>query len=427
MVAQIKYSTAFTVLLALIAFVGIARITQAHGTTVAPYSRAYNCFLEGPEAPTSPPCQAAFAIGGSQQFYDWNEINQLAAGDHQAFVPDGQLCSGGKTKYAGLDLPRTDWPAQTISADANGNFQFVYSATAPHSTEYFKFYITKDSYDLTQPLKWSDLELFCTINSVVLVDGKYNMSCPLPAKSGKRIIYNVWQRADSPEAFYACSDVILNNGGSSTPIPTTVPSTPIPNSCTAPVWNVAIAYTVGMTVSYNQHQWRAKWWVQGEIPGSTGQYGAWEDLGSCGSTGVTATPTKTVIAPTATATKTVIAPTTTATKTVVPPTATATKTVIAPTATATKTPVPPTATPTSTSCTTAAWKSAAIYVAGNLVSYNGRIWKAKWWTQGEVPGTTGQWGVWLDQGACVSATGSTSSFFSSIVTMLARAFQQLSH
>lgn len=33
-------------------------------------------------------------------------------------------------------------------------------------------------------------------------------------------------------------------------------------------------------------------------------------------------------------------------------------------------------------------------------SYGGHNWQAKWWTQGETPGTTGQWGVWSDQGAC---------------------------
>ncbi|MFE2873986.1 carbohydrate-binding protein [Embleya sp. NPDC059259] len=35
-----------------------------------------------------------------------------------------------------------------------------------------------------------------------------------------------------------------------------------------------------------------------------------------------------------------------------------------------------------------------------MVSYQGHTYRAKWWTQGEVPGTTGQWGVWVDLGAC---------------------------
>ncbi|MEU6852792.1 chitinase [Actinacidiphila alni] len=53
-----------------------------------------------------------------------------------------------------------------------------------------------------------------------------------------------------------------------------------------------------------------------------------------------------------------------------------------------------------TSCTTASWSSSAVYVGGNTVSWKGHNWKAKWWTQGEEPGTTGEWGVWQDLGAC---------------------------
>ncbi|MFJ3798696.1 carbohydrate-binding protein [Streptomyces sp. NPDC090088] len=58
----------------------------------------------------------------------------------------------------------------------------------------------------------------------------------------------------------------------------------------------------------------------------------------------------------------------------------------------------PTPTPTPTSCKTA-WSSTAVYTAGNEVSYNSHNWKAKWWTQNEVPGAS-EWGPWQDEGAC---------------------------
>lgn len=51
-------------------------------------------------------------------------------------------------------------------------------------------------------------------------------------------------------------------------------------------------------------------------------------------------------------------------------------------------------------CTGPAWSSDQVYTGGALVSHAGREWRAKWWTQGEEPGTTGQWGVWEDLGAC---------------------------
>ncbi|WP_030714881.1 glycoside hydrolase family 19 protein [Streptomyces sp. NRRL F-2580] len=47
-----------------------------------------------------------------------------------------------------------------------------------------------------------------------------------------------------------------------------------------------------------------------------------------------------------------------------------------------------------------AWTSSAVYTNGMSASYAGHNWQAKWWTQGETPGTTGQWGVWSDQGSC---------------------------
>jgi chitinase len=40
------------------------------------------------------------------------------------------------------------------------------------------------------------------------------------------------------------------------------------------------AYTGGAIVSYNGHQWTAKWWTQGDIPGNNGQ-GVWTDDGAC--------------------------------------------------------------------------------------------------------------------------------------------------
>jgi chitinase len=51
-------------------------------------------------------------------------------------------------------------------------------------------------------------------------------------------------------------------------------------------------------------------------------------------------------------------------------------------------------------CTLPSWSATAIYVNGNQVSWKGHNWKAKWWTTNEEPGTTGEWGVWQDLGAC---------------------------
>ncbi|MGL5757255.1 immunoglobulin-like domain-containing protein [Plesiomonas sp.] len=44
------------------------------------------------------------------------------------------------------------------------------------------------------------------------------------------------------------------------------------------------------------------------------------------------------------------------------------------------------------------WISTQVYVGGDLVSHNGKTWRAEWWNQGEEPGSTGEWGVWRNQG-----------------------------
>lgn len=63
--------------------------------------------------------------------------------------------------------------------------------------------------------------------------------------------------------------------------------------------------------------------------------------------------------------------------------------------------IPPTTTPPpGGTCTVAQWSPTAIYVGGDEVAHNGHKWKAKWWTTNEEPGTTGEWGVWQDEGVC---------------------------
>ena len=134
----------------------------AHGSIQTPASRVYKCrFEDNPENPQDPACAAAVAFAGDPQFlYDWNGIRQGDAdGQHQLVVPDGQLCSGGGPDYAGLDLARDDWRATAIEPDGDGNFTFVYHATAPHSTQDMLFYVTRQGWDPTQPLTWQDLDL----------------------------------------------------------------------------------------------------------------------------------------------------------------------------------------------------------------------------------------------------------------------------
>ncbi|GGY21005.1 lytic polysaccharide monooxygenase [Paludibacterium paludis] len=209
--------------LTVLALAAAPALVMAHGTMEVPANRVYTCFLEGPEEPQSPACIGAANAGGTEGMYNWNGINQLPQGDnHQAVVPDGTLCAGGNALFKPFDTPRRDWRSTTLVPDRNGRFEFVYYATAPHATRYFRFYVTRNGWSPDQPLKWSDLELFYTWNgnAPLSPDKRYRLKVPLPVgKTGQHIIYHVWKRSDSEEAFYSCSDVRFagNAAGATTP------------------------------------------------------------------------------------------------------------------------------------------------------------------------------------------------------------------
>ncbi|MEU9138845.1 lytic polysaccharide monooxygenase [Streptomyces sp. NPDC048404] len=187
---------------------------SAHGSMGNPVSRVSQCYAEGPESPRSDACKAAVAAGGTQALYDWNGIRiGDANGRHQELIPDGKLCSAGNAEFKGLDLARSDWPATSVSS---GSYTFKYRVTAPHKGT-FKVYVTKPGHDPSRPLAWGDLDLahpVATATDPAASGGFYTFSGTLPERSGKQLLYAVWQRSDSPEAFYSCSDVVFGGTGS---------------------------------------------------------------------------------------------------------------------------------------------------------------------------------------------------------------------
>ncbi|WP_395576247.1 lytic polysaccharide monooxygenase [Streptomyces sp. BK79] len=190
---------------------------SAHGSMGDPVSRVSQCHAEGPENPKSDACKAAVAAGGTQALYDWNGIRiGNAAGQHQELIPDGKLCSANDPAFKGMDLARADWPATSVSS---GSYTFKYRVTAPHKGT-FKVYITKPGYDPSKPLGWGDLDLsapVATVTDPAASGGFYTFSGSLPERSGKHLLYAVWQRSDSPEAFYSCSDVSFGGTSAANP------------------------------------------------------------------------------------------------------------------------------------------------------------------------------------------------------------------
>ncbi|MFD5324501.1 lytic polysaccharide monooxygenase [Streptomyces sp. NPDC127092] len=221
-----RRTTAVSATVAALVLSGLAAAPGAfaHGSMTDPVSRVAGCYAEGPESPDSAACKAAVAASGTQAFYDWNGVNIAnAAGKHRELIPDGELCSAGNEKYRGLDLARADWPASPMNS---GGHTFRYKGTAPHKGS-FELYVTKDGYDPSKPLKWSDLEAkpFATVTDPGMRNGDYVFTGTVPEKSGRHLIYSIWQRSDSPEAFYTCSDVVFGkDSGGGAPVP--APSAP---------------------------------------------------------------------------------------------------------------------------------------------------------------------------------------------------------
>ena len=182
---------------------------SAHGALSNPVSRISACYAEGPENPQSQVCKDLVAMSGTQPLYDWNEVNIANAdGQSRTIIPDGHLCSADRDKYKALDMARTDWPATPVTA---GQTDVQFRVTAPHKGT-MTLYLTKQGYDPTQPLKWSDLDdtpiaVYDTVASAP--SGYYDFTATLPQRTGRQLIYQVWQRTDSPEAFYGCADVVF--------------------------------------------------------------------------------------------------------------------------------------------------------------------------------------------------------------------------
>jgi chitodextrinase len=59
------------------------------------------------------------------------------------------------------------------------------------------------------------------------------------------------------------------------------------------------------------------------------------------------------------------------------------------------------------------WESSAVYTGGNRVQYDTVKYEAQWWTQGENPSQSGEWGVWRNLGSCGASSSSSSSSVSS--------------
>ncbi|WP_434446309.1 lytic polysaccharide monooxygenase auxiliary activity family 9 protein [Lentzea sp. E54] len=193
---------------------------HAHGAPTDPASRAYLC-SPGLSTASSPPCRSAIQAGLPSTEWDNIRLANVRGLDTRR-VPDGKLCSAGLPRYAGLDLPSAQWPVTKLRSTG-----FTYRATIPHQGS-FRFYVTREGYTPARPLRWADLDQFLSVPSPPLVGGSYQFQVHLPKdRTGRHLIYTVWQNSDTPDTYYSCTDVEIARPAATT---TTRPSGPKPST-----------------------------------------------------------------------------------------------------------------------------------------------------------------------------------------------------
>ena len=199
---------------------------SAHGTAITPMSRHYSCWkrwgsdFQNPTMATRDPmCWQAWQADPNAM-WNWNGLyREGVAGNHQAALPDNQLCSGGRTssgRYNSLDNPGA-WTTTTIS----NNFTFKNHDAARHGSDYYRIYVTRQGYNATtDALDWGDLELVANTRRYMPGEGTtetepqlngVTVSFPVsaPGRSGRHIVFMIWQASHLDQSFYSCSDVIF--------------------------------------------------------------------------------------------------------------------------------------------------------------------------------------------------------------------------
>ena len=192
--------------------VGSALPAAAHGNTTDPPSRNYGCWqrwgsdFQNPAMATQDPmCWQAWQTD-TNAMWNWNGLyREGVAGNHQAAIPDGQLCSAGRTqdgRYRAMDAVG-NWKA----VDKPRNFTVTVLDQALHGGDYYRVYITRQGFDpLTQPLRWADLELVTQVGKTPPQSNTL-ISVNAGNRTGRHIVYTIWQASHLDQSYYFCSDV----------------------------------------------------------------------------------------------------------------------------------------------------------------------------------------------------------------------------
>jgi chitin-binding protein len=237
--SRLLISAVIGVLLAAVAFVGLpSGPAFAHGNVISPASRNYGCFLrwgdrfQDPAMATEDPmCYQAWQADPNAM-WNWNGLyREQVAGNHQGVIPDGQLCSAGHTqngRYNAMDTVG-DWKASPVG----NSFTVQLFDQALHGADYVWVYVSAPGFDpRTQALKWSDLTKVAEVGKTpaaqwIPVDGGVRIDLPvaLSGRTGRAMVYTIWQASHMDQSYYFCSDIDFGGGSTATTPPATTPTT----------------------------------------------------------------------------------------------------------------------------------------------------------------------------------------------------------
>ncbi|MGW2143197.1 lytic polysaccharide monooxygenase auxiliary activity family 9 protein [Nonomuraea bangladeshensis] len=199
--------------LAMIVVVPMAETASAHGSVVDPASRNYGCWLrwgsdfQNPAmAQLDPMCWQAWQ-DNTNAMWNWNGLyRDNVAGNHQAAIPNGQLCSAGRTqdgRYRSMDTPGA-WTAAAMSS----TFNIRLTDQARHGADYIRVYITRQGYNaLNTPLGWNHLELIKETGRYAPSDTYMINGISKGSRTGRHVVYTIWKASHMDQTYYFCSDV----------------------------------------------------------------------------------------------------------------------------------------------------------------------------------------------------------------------------
>lgn len=192
-----------TLLLSSASFISTASedVTLKHGYIDKPPSRAVLCRTTIPNSNN-----IKFNKNCGPVEYEPQSVEGLK-GFPKDGPENGKIASGGNEAFSALNEQSADrWHKVTMKSGEN---TFKWTLTARHSTASWRFFITKQNWDVNKPLTRDDFDLkpFCQrFDNGKIPTATVELNCNIPERSGYQVILGVWDIADTKNAFYQVID-----------------------------------------------------------------------------------------------------------------------------------------------------------------------------------------------------------------------------